>query len=120
MWSKIVNAPNLRSKDLDTLAERLESARIVVSEIDGGFNVSSDCEPLFCFDAPTVEGIKRLVEETLMSYIVNFYQVENVVVKAESFPTSELKIPVRNVEPVSFIRPSLTKMFANRADLAIV
>jgi hypothetical protein len=76
-----VNTQNLKTGDVSTLQERLEKLQIVVSKTDVGFTVSSYCEPLFCFDAPTELDINDLVVDTLRSYIETFYHVKNVKFK---------------------------------------
>ena len=112
-----MDVTNLKSGDIESLQSRLRDLEIIISEIDGGFNVASNRVPLFCFDRSTVEEIQETVRATLVSYISTFYHV-NLEISVERRPIPE-SIPVRRVEPVGYLKPIFDLGFANHRDFAI-
>ena len=96
-------------RDLVALRERLQALKISISEHDGVFTASTYSEPLFCFERPTFEALKLVVEDTLTSYVKNFFHVADVKVSTTDQPVEKPIVPVQRVEPTSQLKPSFDK-----------
>jgi hypothetical protein len=98
-----------REKGLDALRERLQDLKITVSRNDGVFTANSYSEPLFCFERPTLDDLKAVVEDTLTSYVKNFYHVENAKVTLANQPVEIPSVPIERVVPTSELKPSFDR-----------
>jgi hypothetical protein len=104
-----VSANDQDKKDLIALRERLQDLKIVISEHDGVFTANTYSEPLFCFERPTLEAVQAVVEDTLTSYVKNFYHVDNVRISTAALPVESPVVPIQRVEPTSRLKPSFDK-----------
>ena len=106
--------------EIQTLAERLEGLTIVVSGKEGNFTVASYCEPLFCFDARSHQEVADKVAATLKSYVSTFYNVNDVHVSIREVAVNKPTVPVRRIEPVSYLKPTFATVFPNQQGFAFV
>jgi hypothetical protein len=96
-------------KDLIALRERLQALEITISQHDGVFTANTYSEPLFCFERPTLEDVKVVVEETITSYVRNFYHVADARVSLADQPVTRSTVPIQRVEPTSHLKPSFDR-----------
>jgi hypothetical protein len=94
-----VSANDQGKKDLIALRERLQGLKINVSHRDGVFTANTYSEPLFCFERQTLDSLKSVVEDTIASYVKNFYHVENAKVSVINQPVDTPVVPIQRVEP---------------------
>lgn len=93
-------------RDTDALVKQLSELKIEVAQgHDGIFTVCSTAEPLFCYDATTIEEVDALVEDTLVSYAKHFFHVDDLQVKARQDPLPEAPLPIEEAKPISRITP---------------
>lgn len=96
---------NTEKPDGDALRERLASLEICVAKNkEGVFTVYTKAEPLFCYDATSLEEADKLVRDTLESYARTFFDVENLRLGTSSSPAKSA-IPSERVTPVARITP---------------
>ena len=103
-----MSAKDQDKKDLVALRERLQDLRIIISQHDGVFRANTYSEPLFCFDRPTLEAVKIVVEDTLTSYAKNFYHAD-VKISTIDLPVKRPPVPIQRVEPTSRLKPSFDR-----------
>lgn len=98
-----------RSSDLKALRARLSELEICLSRSENGyFTVSSDIEPLFCFERSSIDEIQAVVTETITSYISTFYNVEGVNVTTVVQPLTPPEVVFQRVLQISRLIPKLS------------
>jgi hypothetical protein len=100
---------NEGKKDLIALRDRLQGLKIIVSHHEGAFRANTYSEPLFCFERPTLETLKAVVEDTITSYVKNFYHVDNARVTLADQPVELPVLPIETVVPTSQLKPSFDR-----------
>ena len=95
--------------DISAFSAAIASLRIEVSQNEEGlYTVCSYSEPLFCYDAHDLEGVDRLVLDTLRSYAKHFYGIDDPDVSTHCSPVGEV-IPVERSKQISTIQAVFDK-----------
>jgi hypothetical protein len=90
----------------EALKKRLSALEICLSQnTEGLYTVFTESEPLFCYDAHSLEEVDELVTDTLTSYAAAFYGVAGLKVKTASTPAEWSQVRVEQVRPVSTLHP---------------
>lgn len=98
-----------KKSDLDAFEQVLSNLKIEVSQSsEGVFTACSSKEPLFCYDAHSVEALDKLVVDTIRSYGRHFYGVDDANVETRCSPVG-VSIPVERAKRISTIRPILDR-----------
>jgi hypothetical protein len=72
---------------------------------DGLYTVCSASEPLFCYDATSVEEIDALVKDTVRSYGKHFFNLDLPPFSTEQKPLDDGPLQIERGTPISRIRP---------------
>ena len=86
---------------------RFSALQINVAEAGQGvFTVFTESEPLFCYDATSLDEVEHLVNDTIESYAANFCGLTDIKVDFQvKRPEVVSKVPVERVTP--FIQQTL-------------
>jgi hypothetical protein len=109
-----------QSANIKALQDRLTGFKVFISGRDeqGLFTVWTRQEPLFCFQRETLEEATTVIEDTILSYIGLFHNVEGIkVVFAQPLISPPAK--VAKLSAFSHLIPSFSGAFNKELSLAI-
>lgn len=98
------------AENFEALTEKLNALEICVAQNEAGMlTVFTESEPLFCYDAATIEEAERLVAGTLQSYASRFFGVHGAVVTTNRQEIAQPQVAVEHVTPVAKLEPTLAE-----------
>jgi hypothetical protein len=74
--------------------EQLSKLRVEVTTSDGIYTACSHSEPLFCYDAHDLESLEELVKDTIRSYGLHFYGIDDPQVGTKRSPVGKSDLPI--------------------------
>jgi hypothetical protein len=92
--------------NIEAFVRQISELNIEISQgSDGLYTVCSTSEPLFCYDAESIEAVEGLVQDTVRSYGKHFFNLDLPPFSTEQEPLNAGPVPIERGTPVSRIRP---------------
>lgn len=92
--------------NFEAFVRQISELNIEISQSsDGLYTVCSTSEPLFCYDAASIEEVDALVKDTVRSYGKHFFNLDLPPFSTEQESLNEGPIPIERTTPVSRIKP---------------
>lgn len=92
--------------NIDAFVRQISELNIEISQGADGLYTACNCsEPLFCYDAATIQELEVLVQDTVRSYGKHFFNLDLPPFSTEQEPLPEGPVPIERGTPVSRIKP---------------
>lgn len=92
--------------NIEAFIRQVSDLEIEISRnAEGSLTVCSTSEPLFCYDAASLEEVESLVQDTVRSYGKHFFNIDLPPFKTEREEIAEGPVTVERDTPVSRIKP---------------
>jgi hypothetical protein len=74
--------------------EQISNLRVDITRSADVYTACSLTEPLFCYDAHTLDALEALVEDTIRSYGHHFYGIDNPQFSTKLSPVGNEHLPI--------------------------